>query len=146
MPDPVETTDPEGVDFAWVMQTTFVLTILLGAPIVALASIPVSLPTWDARAGFAIRVGAIVWIVVACGAFLYERRRATGRAANEGARRKPADDGERDPKRGDGEHRTSGGRQDDSGARRDDDREDTRGDGSPPSTPQSPSSESRSET
>ncbi|PSP72786.1 peptidoglycan-binding protein [Halobacteriales archaeon QS_3_64_16] len=56
------------------MQTTFVLTILLGAPIVALASIPATLPTWEARASFAIRVGAIVWLVVAIGAFLYARR------------------------------------------------------------------------
>jgi len=76
VPDPVETTDPEGIDFAWVMQTTFVVTILLGAPIVALASIPATLPTWGARASFAIRVGAIVWIVVAVGAFLYARREA----------------------------------------------------------------------
>lgn len=81
MPDPVETTDPEGIDFAWVMQTTFVLTILLGAPIVALASIPATLPTWGARASFAIRVGAIVWIVVAIGTFVYERRNATRHAA-----------------------------------------------------------------
>jgi hypothetical protein len=76
VPDPVETTDPEGVDFAWVMQTTFVVTILVGAPIVALASIPVALPTWGARASFAIRMGAIVWIVVAVGTFLYARREA----------------------------------------------------------------------
>jgi hypothetical protein len=81
VPDPVETTDPEGIDFAWVMQTTFVLTILLGAPIVALASIPATLPTWGARASFAIRVGAIVWIVVAIGTFVYERRNATRHAA-----------------------------------------------------------------
>jgi hypothetical protein len=74
VPDRVETTDPEGVDFAWVMQTTFVVTILVGAPIVALASIPATLPTWEARASFAIRVGAIVWLVVAVGAFLYARR------------------------------------------------------------------------
>jgi len=78
VPERVETTDPEGIDFAWVMQTTFVLTIVLGAPVVALASIPVSLPSWGARASFAIRVGAIVWIVVAIGAFLYARRGVGG--------------------------------------------------------------------
>jgi hypothetical protein len=78
VPDPVETTDPEGVDFTWVMQTTFVVTIVGGAPIVALASIPATLPTWEARASFAIRVGAIVWLVVAIGAFLYARREDDG--------------------------------------------------------------------
>lgn len=74
MPEPVETTDPEGVDYAWVMQTTFVLTIVVGAPLVAIASSWVALPTWAARASFAIRVGAIVWILVALGVFFYARR------------------------------------------------------------------------
>ena len=69
-------------------QTTFVVTILLGAPIVALASIPATLPTWGARASFAIRVGAIVWIVVAVGAFLYARREAV----EEKGRREGQDD------------------------------------------------------
>ena len=77
MPEPVETHDPEGVDYGWVMQTTFVLTILLGAPVVALAAwvVGVSLPTWAARAEFAVRVGALIWFVVAVGVFLYARNR-----------------------------------------------------------------------
>jgi hypothetical protein len=78
VPTRVETTDPEGVDYGWVMQVTFVVTILLGAPVVALASTAVTLPTWGARAGFVLRVGAVVWIVVAVGAFLYAKRTGAG--------------------------------------------------------------------
>jgi membrane protein YdbS with pleckstrin-like domain len=73
VPEQVEQHDPDGVDYGWVMQVTFVTTILVGAPIVALAALFVSLPTWGARAGFAIRVGAVVWIVTAIGVYLYER-------------------------------------------------------------------------
>jgi membrane protein YdbS with pleckstrin-like domain len=75
VPEQVERYDPEGVDYGWVMQVTFVTTILVGAPIVALAALFVSLPTWSARAGFAIRVGAGVWIVTAVSTFLYARSR-----------------------------------------------------------------------
>lgn len=71
---PVERTDPEGVDFGWVMQTTFVLTIVVGAPVVALASTVVSLPTWGAMASFAVRVGALVWFLTAVAVYLYARR------------------------------------------------------------------------
>jgi hypothetical protein len=71
---PVETSDPEGVDYGWVMQTTFVLTIVVGAPVVAALSTQTTLPTWGARVEFAIRVGAVVWIVVALAVFLYARR------------------------------------------------------------------------
>jgi len=86
VPEPVETHDPEGVDYGWVMQTTFVLTILVGAPVVALLAwlVGISLPTWAARAEFAIRVGALVWFVVAIGVFLYARQMEDG-ASNEGA-------------------------------------------------------------
>lgn len=79
MPERVESTDPDGVDFGWVMQTTFVLTIVVGAPVVAIASTAVSLPTWTAKAGFAVRVGALVWFLTAIAVFLYARRHeATG--------------------------------------------------------------------
>ena len=71
---PVETSDPEGVDYGWVMQTTFVLTIVVGAPLVAVLSARTTLPTWGARVEFAIRVGAVVWFVVAIGIYLYARR------------------------------------------------------------------------
>ncbi len=74
MPPTPERTDPDGVDYGWVMQTTFVLTIVVGAPVVAVLSIPASLPTWGSRATFALRVGAVVWFVVAVGVYLYARR------------------------------------------------------------------------
>ncbi|WP_158056193.1 DUF5822 domain-containing protein [Halorussus halophilus] len=76
MPEPVESHDPEGVDYGWVMQTTFVLTIVVGAPIVALLAVAtgVSLPTWASRVSFAVRVGALVWFIVAVGVFLYARK------------------------------------------------------------------------
>ena len=74
MPERVETTSPDGVDFGWVMQTTFVVTILVGAPIVALLSLGTDLPTWGARAEFAIRVGAVVWLLVALSVFAYAKR------------------------------------------------------------------------
>jgi hypothetical protein len=70
----VERTDPEGVDYGWVMQVTFVVTIVVGAPVVGVASLSTSLPTWGARAEFAIRVGALVWFAVAVGVYLYARR------------------------------------------------------------------------
>ncbi|MUV88978.1 hypothetical protein GJ629_02950 [Halapricum sp. CBA1109] len=75
----VETTDPDGVDYGWVMQTTFVLTIVVGAPIVAVVSLLADLSTWSARAEFAIRVGAPVWFCTALAVFLYARRRTTDR-------------------------------------------------------------------
>ena len=74
MPEPVETTDPEGVDYGWVMQTTFVLTIAVGAPVVALLSVGTPLDSWGARVSFAVRVGAVVWVLVALSVFAYARR------------------------------------------------------------------------
>ncbi|QLG62703.1 DUF5822 domain-containing protein [Halorarum salinum] len=73
MPTRVETTAPEGVDYGWVMQTTFVLTIVLGAPVVTGLSTFATLPTWASRAEFAIRVGAVVWFLTATSVFLYAR-------------------------------------------------------------------------
>lgn len=76
VPEVVEETDPEGVDYGWVMQTTFVLTIVVGAPIVALVAVVsgASIPTWTAQATFAIRVGAVVWTITAVSVYLYARR------------------------------------------------------------------------
>jgi len=71
--DLVETTDPDGVDFGWVMQMTFVITILVGAPLVAGLSLLVELPTWSSRVNFAIRVGAPIWFLTAVGLFLYAK-------------------------------------------------------------------------
>jgi hypothetical protein len=75
MPEHVATTDPEGVDFGWVMQTTFVLTVVVGAPLVALLSTQATLPDWSARLSFAVRVGALVWVLTGTSVYLYARRR-----------------------------------------------------------------------
>jgi hypothetical protein len=56
------------------MQVTFVVTILVGAPIVALLSVPFSLPSWGERALFAVRVGALVWLLTAVTIYGYEVR------------------------------------------------------------------------
>ncbi len=71
----VEQTDPDGVDFGWVMQVTFVTTILFGSPIVAAASLVTALPTWTDRAMFAVRVGAVLWILTGAAVYLYARYR-----------------------------------------------------------------------
>jgi hypothetical protein len=55
------------------MQVTFVLTIIVGAPVVAVLSLTTTLPTWGARASFAIRVGALVWFLTAVAVYLYAR-------------------------------------------------------------------------
>lgn len=74
----VEHTDPEGIDYGWVMQVTFVTTIVVGVPVVAALSLTTTLPTWSDRAMFAIRVGAIVWFLVAVAVLLYARSQQTG--------------------------------------------------------------------
>jgi hypothetical protein len=74
----VEHTDPEGVDFGWVMQTTFVLTIVVGAPTVAILALGQDLPTWGSRVAFAVRIGAVVWIATALAVYGYARRRENG--------------------------------------------------------------------
>lgn len=76
MPNRVERTDPEGVDYGWVMQTTFVLAIAVGAPVVAALSLTAPpLETWARRVEFAVRVGAVVWLCIAVAVFLYARSR-----------------------------------------------------------------------
>jgi len=74
VPELQEETDPEGVDYGWVMQTTFVVTIVVGAPVVAALSLFYTLPTWEARVSFAVRVGAIVWFVTAVATYWYARQ------------------------------------------------------------------------
>jgi len=59
------------------MQVTFVVTILVGAPLVAILSISTPLPTWGDRASFAISVGAPIWFLTAVTAYLYARRKQT---------------------------------------------------------------------
>ena len=72
MPHRVET-DPDGVDTGWVMQVTFVATIVVGAPLVALLSLGASLTSWSERLLFAVRVGAMVWLVTAVAVYAYAR-------------------------------------------------------------------------
>jgi hypothetical protein len=76
--EPVEKSNPEGVDYGWVMQMTFVTTILVGSPIVALLSLNAGLTTWGARAEFAIRVGAVIWFITAVVLFYYAKRTNAG--------------------------------------------------------------------
>ena len=83
---PVERAEYEGVDYAWVMQTTFVVTILVGAPAAALLSTLVTLESWGARAAFAVRVGAPIWFLTAVAGALYAKRaEADGADADDGA-------------------------------------------------------------
>ena len=81
---PAETTNPDGVDYGWVMQTTFVVTILTGAPVVALLSTGTELPTWGARASFAVRVGAPIWFLTAVAVFAYAKRHLTDTEETDG--------------------------------------------------------------
>ena len=93
--DPVATTTPDGVDFGWVMQVTFVVTILVGAPLVAVLSTTVELSTWGARANFAIRVGAPIWLTTNVAAYLYakyKREDTDDDDQPESAESTPADD------------------------------------------------------
>ncbi|MFW6382691.1 MAG: DUF5822 domain-containing protein [Haloferacaceae archaeon] len=78
MPPSVERTDPDGVDYGWVMQVTFVTTVVVGAPTVALLASTVELATWGERAAFAIRVGAPIWFLTAVAAFAYAKRFRVG--------------------------------------------------------------------
>ena len=68
-----ERTDPDGIDYGWVMQVTFVVTVAVGAPLVAALSLSRGLPTWGQRVSFAVRVGALVWFGTAVCVYLYAR-------------------------------------------------------------------------
>lgn len=76
MPTLVDRYEPDGVDYAWIMQVTFVLTILIGAPIIALGSTFVELTTWGERVWFAAGFGAVIWMIVASTVFTIAWRRA----------------------------------------------------------------------
>lgn len=70
----VTRTDPEGIDYGWIMQVTFITSIVVGAPLVAVLSTGVELQTWPERARFAVGVGSVVWFVIAGSLYLYARR------------------------------------------------------------------------
>ena len=89
---PVERTEVEGVDYGWVMQTTFVVTILVGAPVVAVLSTGVTLETWGARAAFAVRVGAPIWFLTAVAVAAYAKQTDAG----DGGTQPASDDGRDD--------------------------------------------------
>lgn len=78
MPERIHQERPEGVDYGWVMHVTFLLALLVGVPVVAGLSAFVRLPTWSARATFAVQVGAVVWLAIALSVFGYERYVRTG--------------------------------------------------------------------
>ncbi|MFB6114218.1 MAG: DUF5822 domain-containing protein [Halodesulfurarchaeum sp.] len=73
MAEPTGESGTSGVDYGWILQVTFVLSIVLGVPVVAGLSAFSSLPTWEARAGFAVRVGATVWLVIGICVYAYAR-------------------------------------------------------------------------
>jgi len=70
----VRTSDPEGVDYGWVMQVTFIGTIFAGTPVVTLISVFADLATWPERALFAVRVGAAIWFLTLLAVYVYARR------------------------------------------------------------------------
>jgi hypothetical protein len=103
---PVERAEYEGIDYAWVMQTTFVVTILVGAPVVALLSTTVALESWGARAAFAVRVGAPIWFVTAVAVAVYARRNDAGdggSADDDAGPEAGSEDGETEERDDDGE-------------------------------------------
>lgn len=65
--------DTDGVAYDWVLQVTFIATVLLGAPMIAIGSLLVDLDDWTARVVFATTVAAGVWFVTAVGVYLYAR-------------------------------------------------------------------------
>lgn len=73
MPERVASADPDGVDYTWVMQMTFVAALAVGVPVVVVASLGRDLPTWTDKALFAVRTGAVVWLLVAVVVYGYAR-------------------------------------------------------------------------
>jgi hypothetical protein len=60
-----------------VIQVTILTTSDVVAPIVAAAAAFVDLPDWPSRAAFAVRVGAVVWLVTALGVYGVARYSST---------------------------------------------------------------------
>lgn len=69
----------ESVDFGWVMEVTFIVTVLLGAPIVALGGLWFEIEGWNARIIFATTVAAAVWFITAIGVYAYARSSVSAR-------------------------------------------------------------------
>ena len=66
----------EGVDTEHVMNLTFVLTLLLGVPMVVVLSLFVPLDGWNEIISFVVRVGAGIWFLTAVALYVRERRRS----------------------------------------------------------------------
>lgn len=64
---------PGGVDYGRLLRLTFVVTVAVGAPAIALAAVVVELPTWESRVRFAVGAAAAVWLVVAVGLYALAR-------------------------------------------------------------------------
>lgn len=62
------------VDYQWVLEMTFIVTVVVGVPIIALTSLLVDLPTWTARVTYATSVAAAVWLLTAVVLFGYAWR------------------------------------------------------------------------
>lgn len=73
----VTRTNPQDIDYGWIMQVTFVTSIVIGAPLVALLSVPVTLDTWTERVQFVVAIGSMVWFAVAIVVSLYARQNRT---------------------------------------------------------------------
>lgn len=73
----VTRTESEGIDYGWVMQVTFITSIVVGVPAVTLLSTFATLETWPERAQFAAGIGAVIWFIVAVSVYFYARRKQT---------------------------------------------------------------------
>lgn len=72
----------DAVDFGWVMEVTFILTVVIGTPIVVLGSLWFDIDGWTARVVYATTVAAALWFVTAIAVYVYARtdiRRGRGR-------------------------------------------------------------------
>lgn len=67
------------VDYGWVMEVTFILTVLVGTPIVVVGSLWFDPSGWTGRIVYATTVGAAIWFATAVGVYVYARRRLTRR-------------------------------------------------------------------
>lgn len=73
-----------GVDHTRILQLTFAVTVILGAPALAIGSLFVELPTWSARAAYAGTFGGSLWLVTALVLYFREWRRVRRRRARAG--------------------------------------------------------------
>lgn len=60
------------------MEVTFVVTVLVGAPLIGLTSFLVDLEGWRGRVVYATTLAAAVWLVTAVVVYGYARYRVTG--------------------------------------------------------------------